>query len=59
MDCTERAILTDRTTATDRLGLRSGYSKGRESNLVRRIKNGSVEPYSPTGIDAYVWCVEM
>ena len=47
MDCTERAILTDRTPATDRRRPRFGCSIGRESNLVRRIENGSVKPYSP------------
>jgi hypothetical protein len=34
---------------------------GRRRNLilVRRIGNGSTEPYSPTDIDASVWRVEM
>jgi hypothetical protein len=41
----ERAILTDRTTA-------SRYPMGRESNLVRRIGNGSAKPVPAGSLDS-------
>ena len=47
LDCTERAILADGAV---KLEVRAYADQCRKSDVVRRVRNGSVEPFPTVGL---------